>query len=232
MVIKGIQKLTLLDYPGKTACTIFTGGCDFRCPFCHNSELVLAPNDVESISEDEVRTFLKKRRSLLDGVCITGGEPTLQKGLMEFIEELKDLGYAVKLDTNGYEPEKLKRIIDSGMVDYIAMDIKSSPKNYTLVSGIENLDFSKIERSVELIRTSGIEHEFRTTVVKQLHSRQDFGEIGRWLKGEKRYFLQQFVDSGAVLCDGMSAASPEEMHEYLLTVQEFIPTAELRGMSE
>lgn len=232
MIIKGLQKLTLLDYPGKTACTIFTGGCNFRCPFCHNAELVLAPGSVESISESDLFSFLKKRASLLDGVCITGGEPTLQSGLIEFIEKLKGFGYAVKLDTNGYEPDKLKQVIDNGMVDYIAMDIKSSPKNYALVSGIENLDFSKIECSVELIRTCGIDHEFRTTVVKQLHSRQDFVEIGRWLKGEKRYFLQQFVDSDAVLCNGMSAPSPEEMHEYLLAVQEFIPTAELRGISE
>lgn len=232
MLIKGIQKLTLLDYPGKTACTLFTGGCNFRCPFCHNSELVLAPNDVESIPEDEVYAFLKKRRSLLDGVCITGGEPTLQSDLIEFIEKLKSFGYAVKLDTNGYEPEKLKKIMDSGMVDYIAMDIKSSPRNYARIAGIKELDFSRIERSVKLISNSSIEHEFRTTVVNQLHSKQDFIEIGRWLKGEERYFLQQFVNSGSVICGGMSAASEADMHEFLIAVREFIPNAQLRGMNE
>ncbi len=232
MLIKGLQKLTLLDYPGKTACTIFTGSCNFRCPFCHNSELVLAPNDVESIPIDEVYAFLKKRCSLLDGVCITGGEPTLQSDLIEFIGKLKSFGYAVKLDTNGYEPEKLKKIMDSGMINYIAMDIKSSPRNYAGASGIEGLDFSRIERSVKLISASCIEHEFRTTVVHQLHSRQDFIEIGRWLKGEERYFLQVFVDSGSVLCEGMNAASEEDMHEFLNAVREFIPNAQLRGMNE
>lgn len=232
MLIKGLQKLTLLDYPGKTACTIFTGSCNFRCPFCHNSELVLAPSDVESIPIDEVFAFLEKRRTLLDGVCITGGEPTLQSDLIEFIGKIKSFGYAIKLDTNGYEPEKLKEIIDSGMVDYIAMDIKSSPRNYARASGIEGLDFSRIERSVKLIAASGIEHEFRTTVVHPLHSKQDFIEIGRWLKGEERYFLQQFVDSGSVLCEGMSAASEEDMHEFLNAVREFIPNAQLRGMNE
>lgn len=232
MLIKGLQKLTLLDYPGKTACTIFTGGCNFSCPFCHNSDLVLAPNDVESIPADEVFAFLKKRQSLLDGVCITGGEPTLQSDLIEFIGKIKSFGYAVKLDTNGYEPEKLKEIMDSGLIDYIAMDIKSSPRNYARVAGIEGLDFSRIERSVKLISNSNIEHEFRTTVVHQLHSKQDFIEIGRWLNGEERYFLQQFVDSGSVLCEGMSAASEEDMHVFLNAVREFIPNAQLRGMNE
>lgn len=230
MTIKGLQKLTLLDYPGKVACTLFTGGCNFRCPFCQNSSLVLKAQDVKSIPDEEIFSFLQKRRGLLDGVCITGGEPTLQPGLLEFIEKVKRLKYFIKLDTNGYEPEKLREAIESGFVDYIAMDIKSSPEGYSTATGLSNIDFSKILSSVEQIRTSGIEHEFRTTVVKQLHSEEDFKAIGRWLKGEERYYLQQFVDSDEVLTLGMSAESEEKMRLYLDIVRQFIPNAELRGI--
>lgn len=230
MIIKGMQKVTLLDYPGRVACTLFTGGCNFRCPFCQNSELVLCPGEVDTIPNEEVFSYLEKRKRMLDGVCITGGEPTLQEGLTEFIGRIKAIGLLVKLDTNGYEPDRLAKLIESGLVDYIAMDIKSSPEGYSKASGIEGVELSKIERSIDLISSSGIEHEFRTTVVRELHTREDLAAIARRLTGEKRYFLQRFVDSGEILCVGMSAPTDDEMHDYLSAVREFIPTAELRGM--
>ncbi|MGN0809426.1 MAG: anaerobic ribonucleoside-triphosphate reductase activating protein [Christensenellales bacterium] len=230
MTIKGMQKLTLLDYPGKLACTLFTGGCNFLCPFCQNSELVLCPEEVDTTPNEEVFSFLEKRKHMLEGVCITGGEPTLQQGLAEFIGKIKAIGLLVKLDTNGYEPDRLAELIGSGLIDYIAMDIKSSPERYSEASGIEGIELSRIERSIDLIVSSGIEHEFRTTVVHELHTREDLAAIARRLTGEKRYFLQRFVDSGEILCEGMSAPTDDEMHDYLSAVREFIPTAELRGM--
>ncbi len=232
MLIKGIQKVTLLDYPGRVACTLFTGGCNFRCPFCQNSELVLRSGEIEGISEAELFEFLAKRRGLLDGVCVTGGEPTLQPDLPEFMGRIKSLGYCVKLDTNGYEPDILEQLIGAGLVDYIAMDIKSSPEGYARTSGLDSPDLSRLRRSVELIRSSGIEHEFRTTVVRELHSIEDIIAIGHWIMGEERYFLQQFVDSGEVMEQGLSAPSDEQMHEFLNAEREFIPGAELRGLSE
>ena len=230
MKIHGFQTLTLLDYPGFTAATIFLGGCNFRCPFCQNAGLVLAPEGEPVISTDEVLGFLNKRKKVLDGVCITGGEPTLEPELTDLIFQIKELGYRVKLDTNGYEPDRLAKLIGGGLVDYIAMDIKSSPEGYSKASGIEGVELLKIERSIDLISSSGIEHEFRTTVVHELHTREDLAAIARRLTGEKRYFLQRFVDSGEILCEGMSAPTDDEMHDYLSAVREFIPTAELRGM--
>lgn len=230
MELKGFQKLTLLDYPGKVACTVFTGGCNFLCPFCQNSSLVLHKAEVESIDEEDVLSYLYKRRGILDGICITGGEPLLQSGLSEFIAACKHTGMLVKLDTNGYLPEKLDELIGTGSIDYIAMDIKSSPKGYSLAAGLENLDFARILRSIELIRNCGIAHEFRTTVVNELHSAEDFDAIGKLLSGEERYFLQKFVDSGELITAGLHAASDEKMNEYLSIVRKYVPNAELRGM--
>lgn len=230
MDIKGIQKVTLLDFPGKVGCTVFTALCNFRCPFCQNSDLVISPKLTPSIGEDEIFEFLEKRRKVLDGICISGGEPLLQNDLIDFIGKCKALGYLVKLDTNGYLSEKLRAVIDTGMLDYIAMDIKSSPERYGVLAGIRNFDVSPILESVEMIRSSGVEHEFRTTVVGNLHSREDFERIGRWLSGEKHYFLQKFVDSGALIGEGNSPASDETMHEYLEIVKKYIPGAQLRGL--
>lgn len=229
MKIQGLQKLTLLDYPEHTACTVFTPGCNFRCPFCHNASLVIRSNDDE-ICEDEFFAFLQKRKNLLDGVCITGGEPTLQPDLIPFMKKVRKTGYLIKLDTNGYRPEILKKVLDEGLCDYVAMDIKSSPLRYDQLSGVSPLDFSKIKNSIELLRNSGIDHEFRTTVVDQLHSETDFEQIGRLLEGEEKYFLQSFVDSGDCIVPGFSGASPVKMKHYLAIVQKYVPHARLRGM--
>lgn len=230
MELKGFQKLTLLDYPGKVACTVFTGGCNFLCPFCQNSSLVLHKGEVESIAEEDVLSYLNKRRGILDGICITGGEPLLQDGLSEFISACKRVGMLVKLDTNGYLPDKLAVLVETGNIDYIAMDIKSSPKGYALAAGLQNLDIERILRSIEFIKGCGVDHEFRTTVVSELHSAEDIEAIGKLISGEKRYFLQKFVDSGELITAGLHAASDEKMNEYLSLVQRYVPTAELRGM--
>lgn len=210
MLIKGLQKLTLLDYPTKTACTIFTGGCNFRCPFCHNASLVLDAGEGERIEADEVLSFLKKRVGLLDGVCVTGGEPLLQKDIKEFLGNIKDMGYAVKLDTNGYSPEKLVDIVNGGLVDYVAMDIKNCKEKYSLTAGID-IDISKIEQSVSFLMDCGIDYEFRTTVVKQYHTLADIENIAVWIAGAKGYYLQSFVDSGDIIKDGLSAVSKETL---------------------
>lgn len=230
MEIKGLQKLTLLDYPGKVACTVFTGRCNFRCPFCQNSDLVISPKLTPSIPDEEVRDFLKKRAGILDGVCITGGEPLLQGDLIDFIGFCRSIGLLVKLDTNGYLTEVLRPILEKKLVDYIAMDIKAGPENYGKLVGIKNFDVSPVLESVELIKGSGIDHEFRTTVVGDMHTEEDFVRIGSWLAGEERYFLQKFVDSGALIEGGHSPASDEEMRRFLEIIKKRIPNAQLRGL--
>lgn len=229
MKISGLQKLTLLDYPHHTACTVFTSSCNFRCPFCHNASLV--ENLVEDeVSEEEFFAFLSKRHGILDGVAITGGEPTLQQGLLDFIEKIHSEGFKVKLDSNGYRPETLKEILDTGYVNYVAMDIKSSKENYARAAGIKHLDISKIERSVEIIKSSGVEYEFRTTAVKGIHTPSDFISIGRWLGDVPAYFIQKFTDSGDVLSEGYEAFSDEEMTSLLAMARIHIKSAALRGV--
>lgn len=229
-MIKGIQKVTLLDYPGKVACTVFTGGCNFRCPFCQNGDLVLNPASVPDIRFSEIFDYLKKRRGVLDGVCITGGEPLIQKELDRFIRECKSLGYLIKLDTNGYEPEKLQKLLSDGIIDYIAMDIKSCVERYPAVCGFPDMETGRILKSVDIIRNSGLEYEFRTTTVHELHTNADFESMGEWLRGAKKYFLQRFSPSGAIIEKGLTAPSDTEMRLYLGTVKKYIPNAELRGM--
>jgi len=196
MVIAGFQKLTLIDYPGKLATTVFTVGCSFRCPFCHNPELVVHGtwNMKHETKEKEFFRFLKTRRETLDGVCITGGEPTIQPDIVEFIKKIKKMGYAVKLDTNGTRPDVLRKIIRGKLVDFIAMDIKNHPGKYDKTTATKG-DIDRIKLSVELIRHSGVNYEFRTTVVPGLHVEEDFKKIAKWLKGAKSYWLQRFVDS-------------------------------------
>lgn len=229
MKISGLQKLTLLDFPGHTACTVFTSACNFRCPFCHNASLVLSETS-EEISLGEFFDFLESRRGILDGVAITGGEPTLQEGLYDFVKEISSRGFGVKLDSNGYRPEILKELLDSGFVSYVAMDIKSSPEGYAKTAGLASLSLDKIEKSIEIIRSSGVPHEFRTTAVKGLHSFADFVKIGKWLRGADNYFIQQYKDSGDVLSPGYSAFSKEEMTTLLAAVRMNIPRAQLRGV--
>ena len=229
MIIKGLQKTTLLDFPGKVACTVFTAGCNFRCPFCHNASLVISPNTSEVLSEEEIFAFLKKRRGILDGVCITGGEPLLQRDIEEFIQKIRDLGLAVKLDTNGAYPERLKSIIDRALVDYVAMDIKNSKEKYALTAGAD-VDIEKISESVEILMSSDVDYEFRTTIVRELHSPDDINAIGKWIRGAKKYFLQSFTDSGELIGDGYSAHSPQDMGALLDIAKQYVPSAALRGI--
>ena len=230
MHIHGLQKLTLLDYPGRTACTVFTGGCNYRCPFCHNASLVLRPTEQPLIAAEEVLSFLRKRQGLLDGVCITGGEPTLEKGLGDFCAAVKDLGFALKLDSNGSRPEVLRALIEKNLVDYIAMDIKSCRENYGRLIGIPDYDTAAVEESVALLMEGHVDFEFRTTVVKEFHRAEDFERIGRWLRGEEKYFLQAFKDSGDILSGGCSAFTKNEMESLREAVLPYIPNTHLRGV--
>ena len=230
MQIRGLQKLTLLDFPERLACTVFLGGCNFRCPFCHNASLVMRPSECEEISEEELFSFLEGRRGKLAGVCITGGEPTLYPTLPTFISKIRALGFAIKLDTNGTNPEMLASLIDSGMLDYVAMDIKSSREAYATVAGVPTLDIQKIEESVQILLSGRVDYEFRTTVVKPYHSVEDIRKIGQWIKGAKKYFLQSFVDSGDLISDEVSGFSEPEMQKMLDAARENVPEASLRGV--
>lgn len=229
MIIEGLQKTTLLDYPGLVACTVFAHGCNLRCPFCHNAGLVIRkPENI--ISQEELAAFLQKRKGILDGVCLTGGEPLAQKDSIEFIEFLKSFGYKIKLDTNGFYPERLKEAINKGLIDYIAMDIKSSPEGYAKAVGVEDIDITPAMESVRLIMGSGIDYEFRTTAVKGLHLVSDFEKIGVWISGAKRYFIQQFIDSGDLIKNGFEAFNAEETEKLLAAVRGNVPAASARGI--
>lgn len=229
MVLLGLQKLTLLDFPEKTACTVFTGGCNLRCPFCHNASLVTGESN-DRIDEEEFFAFLQKRRGVLDGVCITGGEPLLQNDIEDFCARIKRLGYAVKLDTNGCFPDKLISLCDKKLIDYVAMDIKNSKQSYEKTVGIPGFDITPVEKSVEFLMRGSVGCEFRTTVVKELHSESDFYKIGDWLLCAKKYFLQQFVDSGDILQRGLSAHTNADMERFCAILKEKIPAAQLRGI--
>ena len=195
MEIHGFNKTTLLDYPEHIAATVFTGGCNFRCPFCHNGELVLEPGCQPLILEDEVLSYLKKRQGILQGVCVTGGEPSLQKDLKEFLQKIKSLGYPIKLDTNGYMPVVLWDLLQKGLVDYVAMDIKASRENYATATGLKHMEISRIEESIGILKSSGIPYEFRTTVVKGIHTVEEFDSIGKWIAGCPVYYLQSYEEN-------------------------------------
>ncbi len=230
MTIGGLQKLTLLDFPGRTACTVFTPGCDFRCPYCHNAALVTRAQEQETMPQEEFFRFLSKRKGLLDGVAITGGEPTLQPGLEDFIGRVKSEGFLVKLDTNGTRPDVVRRLIDSGLVDYIAMDVKAAPENYDKVTGGRCPDIGPVRESVSLIMEGRTDYEFRTTLVKGLHTIDDMTGIGPWISGAKRYFLQNFKDSGDIISAGWAPFAEEELKTLLDAVLPYVPAAELRGV--
>lgn len=229
MEIQGLQKLTLLDWPGKVACTLFLSGCDFRCPFCHNGELVTGPAP-DGMPEEEVLDFLKKRRGLLDGVCVTGGEPLLRPDLAELLDRIRALGYPVKLDTNGNHPQKLAELWARGLVNYVAMDVKNSPARYAETAGVPGLDLGPIRETVAWLLEGRVEYEFRTTVVRQLHDEASFRDIGPWLAGARRYYLQAFVDRDTVLRPGLEGCSSEEMERFADLVRPFVPAVELRGV--
>lgn len=231
MKIIGLQKMTVLDFPGRVACIVFTYGCNFRCPFCHNASLVTGDGQCD-ITEDDFFAYLKKRQGILDGVVVTGGEPLLQKDIEAFLRKIKSLGYEIKLDTNGTFPEKLKSIVNEGLVDYVAMDIKNAPEYYAVTSGKENIDIDKIKESIDfLINQDKAEYEFRTTVVAQFHSESMMDEIGEFIKGAKNYYLQGFVDSGDLIGENMSALPKANMQKMADRVKPYVENVSLRGVN-
>ena len=229
MRIGGLQKVTLLDYPGKVACTVFLPGCNLRCPYCHNPSLVLPGQKTEGISPESLLAFLNTRRGKLDGVCVTGGEPTLHRDLPELLGQIRDLGFSIKLDTNGTNPEMLASLLQAGALDYVAMDIKNSKEKYAETVGIPDFDITPIERSVEILKSGAVPFEFRTTVVKELHGIPDIEAIAKWISPAENFFLQQFVDSGDLIGRGLSAHSTATLEKMRDAASEYIPNVQIRG---
>lgn len=230
MVFGGIQKLTLLDYPDKTACTLFTQGCNYRCPFCHNASLVMPAGGNQGIDEEAVLDFLKTRQRLLDGVCISGGEPLMYRELGTFIARVKALGFSIKLDTNGSFPDALEELVASKLVDYVAMDIKNAPEKYPQTIGLAAYDLTPVTRSVAFLLSGKVPYELRTTVVREFHTQADLVSLARWIKGAEKYYLQGFVDSGDMLAEGLSGYSAAEMACLLASIRDVLPNAQLRGI--
>ena len=235
MKIAGLQKMTLLDYPGKVACTVFLQGCNFRCPFCHNSDLL--PGQGEFLMDDaELLAFLEKRKGLLDGVCVTGGEPTLQPQLLQLLKSIKELGYAVKLDTNGARPQVLRELVEAGVVDYVAMDIKNSREEYPKTAGIGESLLPHIEESIRYLVSGKVDYEFRTTVAHPLHSAQSIEAMGKWVSSlndgvqPKRWYLQLYVERESVLAGGLLAPSKENMGQYCRILSPYAEIISLRGV--
>lgn len=232
MRIHGLNKTTLLDYPEHVAAAVFLGGCNFRCPFCQNGDLVIRPESQPVIDRAEVMGFLKKRKKILTGVCITGGEPTLTEELEDLIREIRELGYLVKLDTNGYRPEILHKLVEEKLLDYVAMDVKSSMERYAEAAGLAAADTGRIRESIGILMKSGIEYEFRTTVVRELHGEAELADIGREIAGAEKYFLQSYRDSGAVIEAGFHAYGREELERLAECVRPYVKTVKLRGVDE
>ena len=231
MRICGLQKLSMVDYPGKLAATVFTGGCNLRCPFCHNALLVtrLAENP-ESYSSEEVLIFLSSRRGLLDGVVLSGGEPLLQGGALDFLAQVRQMGFAVKLDTNGCYPDILAQILERNLVDYVAMDVKNCREKYAQTAGLPSFDLSPIDESLRLLRQSGLDYELRTTIVKEFHTAEDIRAIGEWCHGAPHYFLQNFVDSGNLIGAGFHAVEPLELQAFADAARPYFKDVQLRGI--
>jgi pyruvate formate lyase activating enzyme len=232
MLIAGLQKLTLLDYPGKVACTVFTGGCNFRCPFCHNSALVLPEQLSQGPGAQEILAFLRKRVGVLDGVAVTGGEPLLHPDIDAFLKEIKAMGFLVKLDTNGSFPERLIALVEAGLVDRVAMDVKNAPALYAKTAGLpESFDLAGVTRSRDFLLSGAVDYEFRTTVVRGLHTAESLVEAARWIEGAKEYYLQQYTDSGAILAgEGLAAFDAGEMQALAEAVRPIVPTVQVRGV--
>ena len=226
MVIAGLQKTTLLDYPGKVACTVFLSGCNFCCPFCQNWEIITDKG--EDISKEYLMNFLKKRKGVLDGVCVTGGEPLVNADMVDFIKEIKDIGYAVKLDTNGSYPDKLISLADKKLIDTVAMDVKNCPSRYAATAGCP-VDMDKIRASVEYLLSDNIDYELRTTVVDELHDGKGMLELAEWIKGANRYFLQNFKDSEAVRFGNLSPCSDEKLRSFTDVMRPLVPSVKIRG---
>ncbi len=228
MKIAGFQKVTLLDFPGLVACTVFIGGCNFRCPFCHNADVV-EKKIAEGFSEDEIFSYLQKRKGIVDGVCITGGEPLLYPETLDFMRKIKDLGFKIKLDTNGSSPALLKKAVAENLCDYVAMDIKNTFEKYPFTAGAK-VDISAIKESVSFLLTNSVPYEFRTTVVKELHTKDDILKISEEISGAAKWYLQQFVDSGNLIGSGFSAYSPSELEDFAFAARENIPETSVRGI--
>lgn len=230
MNICGLQKLAMVDYPGKLAATVFTGGCNLRCPFCHNPLLVTRTAESPPLEQADILAFLNSRRGLLDGVVLSGGEPLLQDGVPDFLRAVRDLGFSVKLDTNGTLPERLAPLLEAGLVDYVAMDIKNAPARYPETVGIPGFDTGPVHQSAALLMGGAVPYEFRTTVTRELHTQADLEAIGRWLEGAPRYFLQQFVDTGDLVGGGLTPWPPEELQRLADCVRPFFGSVEVRGI--
>ena len=230
MVFHGFQKMTMLDFPGYVACTVFTPGCNFRCPFCHNSLLVTRMNDSEIYTEDDILSYLKKRQGVIDGICISGGEPLMHDDIFDFVKKVKELGFLVKIDTNGSFPEKLEKLIGSGNIDYVAMDIKNCPEKYAETVASADFDIEPVRKSVQILLSGKVKYEFRTTVVKEFHTPQDMVQTGKFIQGAERYFLQHFIESEGNIQQGLTPLCREEMENLRLSVLGFVKNAELRGI--
>lgn len=228
MIFGGFQKLTLLDYPGKVACTLFTKGCNFYCPFCHNAYLVDL-NETENITSDEVLSYLKKRQGILEGVCISGGEPLLHKEIEDFMKEVKALGYSIKLDTNGSFPKRLKELVEKGLIDYVAMDIKNSFDKYAMTAGLKDINLDDIKESIDFLLSDAVDYEFRTTVAQELHTPEDIEEIAKSIKGAKKYFLQNFVDSGNIIGENLHPTDENILEKMKTKASQYVSNARIRG---
>ena len=227
MLIGGFQKLTVLDYPGKLACILFTYGCNYRCPFCHNAALVTDAREEHTV--EEILSYLKKRSGVLEGVVVSGGEPFLQPDLEDLLREIKSLGLSIKLDTNGTFPDRLIAAVREGLVDYVAMDIKNAKEKYALTAGVDHTALAAVERSVEFLKTDGVDYEFRTTLVSELHTEEDMRRIGEWIRGAKRYFLQGFIDSGNLIGSALTAVDAAETARFCEILKEYVPNTAIRG---
>ena len=229
MDILGLEKMSLVDYDGLVAATVFTAGCNFKCGFCHNSALVVDYQNLPIIPQEEVLDYLAKRRGVLDGVCVSGGEPTLQKDLPLFIEQIKNLGYKVKLDTNGTNPEMIKTLFTNGLIDYVAMDIKNDKQNYANIIGFDKFDTVKVEKSVDYLMNSGFDYEFRTTLINEYHNTDNIRAIGEWIKGAKKYCLQKFKGGDHCISQGLSPVSDDLVKEFIKILSNYISNVKLRG---
>ncbi len=230
MKIAGIEKLSLVDFDGFVSATIFTAGCNFRCGFCHNSPLVISTNQIQEIDEQEILNYLKKRKGILEGLCITGGEPTLQADLDKFCEKVKNIGYKIKLDTNGTNPEMVKHLWNNGLVDYFAMDIKNDRENYAKIIGFDSYDTAKIQQTIDFFINGKVDYEFRTTLIKEYHSLENIISIGKWIKGAKNYFLQKFKNTdGCIDSSSLTPIDNQQVVLYLNTLKEYIPSVKSRG---
>ena len=229
MKICGLNKTTLLDYPGCVSATIFVGGCNFRCPFCHNGDLVLCSNELPEYREEEVFSFLEKRKNVLEGVCVTGGEPTLYREMPEFIKKIKALGYKVKLDTNGSNPKMLRELVKEKLVDYVAMDIKAPIYHYDKVCGVL-VDVEKIKESVDFLKEKNVPYEFRTTVVRELHSKEDVIEIGKWISGAENYYLQSYQETDKNLSKGFMPMEETELKALKEELKNYVENVKIRGV--